>query len=332
MRYSSVSTCQRQDKSSYQTDYYSKNNIEDQFFDEEMPLELVGYATSLVRLCKKRQTSKLNLPNTYLAKFWKCSVPTVDRKLKQLQEHGVIRRITSGGDKSVDGKWFRTRIINVRCSKFFLDNQSSNLITHKNNNSLRELTRTLPRREKSTVAGFLELGTLKDTPQHKKRKPTREIKIYQKRFLKNAIEKILETDELDYRFVCLILRKVLGAKDYAIAHYGSKLHFSLRYKPDLFVSILELMVKSYDEIRCPIGWLISELNAVSSNPLTSTNSSQITSNQITSSDLGIHNPDDTQDLGTGVRRVDYELNTQNQLSPQGQKALERLRKRTNEHL
>ena len=142
----------------------------------------------------------------------------------------------------------------------------------------------------------------------------------------------METDELDYRFVCLILRKVLGAKDYAIAHYGSKLHFSLRYKPDLFVSILELMVKSYDEIRCPIGWLISELNAVSSNPLTSTNSTQIISNQITSSDHRIHNPDDTQDLGTGVRRVDYELNTQNQLSPQGQKALERLRKRTNEHL
>ena len=54
---------------------------------------------------------------------------------------------------------------------------------------------------------------------------------------------------------------MFGAKNQTIAHYGMKLHLSLRHKPDLVVSILELMIASYDEIRTPIGFFISELQA-----------------------------------------------------------------------
>ena len=37
---------------------------------------------------------------------------------------------------------------------------------------------------------------------------------------------------------------------------------SLRWKTELVVSTLELMLASYDEIRCPVAWLISELKGL----------------------------------------------------------------------
>ena len=58
-----------------------------------------------------------------------------------------------------------------------------------------------------------------------------------------------------------MLRSVFGAKTQTIAHYGMKLHLSLRHKPHLVVSILDLMISSYEEIRSPIGFFISELQA-----------------------------------------------------------------------
>lgn len=360
MGQSSLCFFQKQGDSFQNRQYFQNNSIEDLFFDEQIPLQLVGFAQSLVRLCKKRDTTKLNLPNTYFSKLWKISVASVDRKLSQLEEFGVIHRITSEGDKDIEGNWFRTRVIHVRCSKNF-PTETSKLRTHKTTNSFRNLTRTLPsvrKVEAGEVESFLEIKSLKEIPASKKRKPSDAVKVLQKRFLKNALEKIIDEDELNYRFMCLILRQVLGAENPAIAHFGEKLFFQLKHKPELVISTLELMISSFKDIKTPIGWFISELQSVCHSDLgihnaEVTGSNSFTSTNETSKESAIHSKSiglkrcvgiesthqrntDTQDLGTGERTVDYESNARrfkNQLSPQGRKALERMRNKFNdEHL
>ena len=86
--------------------------------------------------------------------MWKVSVPTVNRKLKQLQEHRIILRMTSGGEKSCDGKFFRTRVIFVRPGGYTKP-KKSDLIIHKNTN-LKDLDRTLQgERKKQVLNSFI---------------------------------------------------------------------------------------------------------------------------------------------------------------------------------
>ena len=147
--------------------------------------------------------------------------------------------------------------------------------------------------------------------------------------------------------MCLILRQVLGAENPAIAHFGEKLFFQLKHKPELVISTLELMISSFKDIKTPIGWFISELQSVCHSDLgihnaEVTGSNSFTSTNETSKESTVHSKSiglkrtDTQDLGTGERTVDYESNARrfkNQLSPQGRKALERMRNKFNdEHL
>ena len=301
MGQTSSSFFQKQEKKDKNTKKV-ENNLPDYHFDENLPLDLVGYALSLVRLCKKRQSHRLNLPNTYFAKLWKVSVPTVNRKLNQLQEHGVIMRITSEGDKSIEGKFFRTRVIFVKPAPGSSQPQESNLITHKNTIPS-ELDRTLRRRVNSPESnGFISLEGLKEIPSSRKRKPSRAVKTMQKKFIKSALEKIMEKDELDYRFICLILRQVLGGEGPTIGYYGTKLHLNLRHKPELVVSTLELMMSSYEDIKCPVAWLISEFKSL------------VEVGPIQKSD-----PEETIKSSSSLQRKKSEL------SPQGQRALERLK-------
>ena len=246
------------------------DNLPDQKLDQTIPLDLVGYAQSIIRLSNKRKSFQLNLANTYLAKLWGVSVPTVNRKLKLLQEHRIILRMTSGGEKSCDGKFYRTRLIFVRPThqahnpKCYpvVEASKSNLIIHKNTN-LKDLDRTLQgERKKQVLNSFISTKELKEISPYKKRTPTKSIKTLQKSFLRKALEKINEMDTLDYRFMCLVLRQVLGAENPSIAHYGMKLHLVLRHKPDLVVCVMETMVKSMSTIKCPVAWFISELQNV----------------------------------------------------------------------
>ena len=241
------------------------DDLPDQKFDETLPLELVGYAISLVRLCNKRRSLQLNLPNTYFAKLWKVSVPTINRKLKQLQEHGVILRVTSVGDKTIEGNFFRSRVIYVRPGGYTKP-KKSDLIIHKKT-FLKERNRTLQRKEKSkNTNGFICIKELKKVSDKEKRKPSMAVKKLQRHFLKQAMDKIIEKDELDYRFMCLMLRQVMGGESPTIAHYGTKIHFGVRWKPELVHSILESMMSAFGEIRCPVAWFIAELqNVVSFN-------------------------------------------------------------------
>lgn len=273
------------------------DDLPDEKLDKTLPLDLVGYALSIIRLSNKRKSLSLNISNTYLSKMWGCSVATANRKLKLLQEHRIILRITSGAEKSCDGSFYRTRAILVKpvahrahnptsypsehltfnqVSSCNIDlmtsnqssidvftNNASHLMLHKNTN-LKDWDRTLQDEgKKETSANFISVKKLKEISPTKKRNPNTKIKSLQISFLKQALKKINEMDKLDYRFMCLLLRQVLGAEGGSIAHYGTKLHLVLRHKPDLVVCGIEGLIKSMDTIRCPIGWFIAELQSMS---------------------------------------------------------------------
>jgi len=292
------------------------DDLPDAKLDKTLPLDLVGYALSIIRLSNKRKSLSLNISNTYLSKMWGCSVATANRKLKLLQEHRIILRITSGGEKSCDGSFYRTRLIFVKPLtrrahnpkvyddvignhitaetstktitkiqdhltfnevsqnniELLTSNQSSvdtfpynasNVMLHKNTN-LKDWDRTLQGEgKKETSSNFISVRNLKEISPTKKRNPNTKIKNLQITFLKQALEKINEMDKLDYRFMCLLLRQVLGAEGGSIAHYGTKLHLVLRHKPDLVVCGIEGLIKSMDTIKCPIGWFIAELQSMS---------------------------------------------------------------------
>ena len=268
-------------------------DLPDEKLDKTLPLDLVGYALSIIRLSNKRKSLRLNLPNTYLSKLWGCSAATTNRKLKLLQEHRIIMRMTSNGEKSCDGSFYRTRVIFVRPTHrahnptpypvehlsfnqmtpnidlltsnqlSIEDTSKSKLIIHKTTNP-KDLDRTLQGEiKKQSSNNFISTKELKEIPSKNKRHPSKKIKSLQKTFLKQAIDKIDEMEVLDYRFMCLMLRQVLGAENPSIAHYGTKLHLILRHKPELIVCALGSMVNSMDTIRCPIGWFVAEIQSLS---------------------------------------------------------------------
>jgi hypothetical protein len=247
------------------------DDLPDEKLDKTLPLDLVGYALSIIRLSNKRKSLSLNIANTYLAKLWGVSVPTVNRKLKLLQEHRIILRMTSGGEKSCDGSFYRTRLIFVRPIRRdrnpkrdpLIQGSKSKLIIHKTTNPL-DLERTLQdERKNQTLNHFISIKDLKEISPQNKRNPSKKIKSLQITFLKQALDKINEMDKLDYRFMCLLLRQVLGAKNPSIAHYGMKLHLMVRHRPELVVCAIDGLMNSMGTIRCPIGWFIAELQSVS---------------------------------------------------------------------
>jgi len=251
------------------------DDLPDDKLDQTLPLDLVGYAISIIRLSNKKKSLTLNLPNTYLSKLWGCSAATTNRKLKLLQEHRIILRMTSNGEKSCDGSFYRTRIIFVKPNRQVHNPKTypvdvrgeelskSHLITHKNTNP-KDLERTLQdERRNQTLNNFISIKDLKEISPKNKRNPSNKIKSLQMDFLKRACEKINEMDKLDYRFMCLTLRQVLGGETPSISHYGSKLHLLLRHKPELVVCAIQSLMNSMSTIKCPIGWFITELQSVS---------------------------------------------------------------------
>ena len=54
-------------------DLFFYDDLPDEKLDKTLPLDLVGYALSIIRLSNTRKTLSLNLPNTFLSKLWGCS-------------------------------------------------------------------------------------------------------------------------------------------------------------------------------------------------------------------------------------------------------------------
>ena len=234
----------------------------DYSLDRIIPVKLVGYARVLSQKAIQDKSHTISVSDKYLTKVWHCTPRTVSRKLKELEHYGIFFRLTSDYRPGVG--MFRVIVLKplAQSTHNRQVKHQTKMSDHKDTIAL-QLDRTIQRRvESPTSSQFIPLGELKETDAKKKRKPNKKIRELQLKFLKSAIEKITEKDELDYRFMCLILRNVLGAESPTIAHYGEKLHMKIRYKPESVLAVLDLMQSTYSSIKCPIAWLVSELQSL----------------------------------------------------------------------
>jgi DNA-binding Lrp family transcriptional regulator len=79
-------------------------------------------AESIVKVFFIRKSPRLRLTDNYLIKLWECSRATVQRRLKQLEEFGVIRRHTKPPQKK-DGGFVQYRLLFLVPQKKSLSNQ-----------------------------------------------------------------------------------------------------------------------------------------------------------------------------------------------------------------
>ena len=87
---------------------------------------------------------------------------------------------------------------------------------HHNKNIPKECFRTIQRKENEK---YVDLSIMKKFSDEEKRSPNAELKKIQARMLKRCLVKIMEDDVMDYRFMCLIYRKIFGAEEHNINHY-----------------------------------------------------------------------------------------------------------------
>ena len=229
-------------------------------------LKLVGYARTLVKVSFFQKKFTLSLSDDYLGVLWgengkNLSRSSVQRRLTELQKSGLFFISTSDPQRLPNGNWKQDRTITLipqKKNKNFSSLCVKNDTPNKNTDVVS--IRTIQKKEKSP-SNYIDTKSLKKIEPEKKQNPDKLVRRLQISFMKKMIERIIENDEIDYRFMCLYLRTCLGANEQTIKYYGSVLHLSLRHKPEIVTSTLELMVKSYSGIRKPIGFLISELQS-----------------------------------------------------------------------
>ena len=245
-----------------------ENPFPDFTLEEKLPLKLVGYARSLVKVSFFRKSYRLSLSDEYLIKVWsengqKISRTTVYRRLNELQQAGVLFISTDKPQRLPDGNWKQDReiILIPEAKKEKKIYPCVSEMKHQMKSLSKDSDRTIQKEEKQE-SSFIDTNSLSKIEPEKKQEPDKLTKRIQISFLKKAIERILDEDELNYRFMCLLLRKCFGANDQTIKYYGSVLHLQLRHKPETVASSLELMVKTYSGIRKPVGYLISELQSI----------------------------------------------------------------------
>tara|TARA_B100002003_G_scaffold197385_1_gene187835 strand:+ start:1041 stop:1985 length:945 start_codon:yes stop_codon:yes gene_type:complete len=239
---------------------------------------LIGYAYLLAKISGEQQSFTLSLGNDFLCKLWSCSRQKVWRIGKQLEDAGVIIVDSGTPQRKPDGTFVQEK--KIRLIPQWKDEEEENnshhsradrnaqvaKMLHHNNNIPKECFRTIPSDRKDKPEGFVDLSSLKKYSDEEKRKPNAELKKIQARMLKRCLVKIMEEDVLDYRFMCLIYRKIFGAEEHNISHY-QKMHFVLKHKPELVSSSFDLMIKTFLKIRCPIAWITSELKTIAFNPV-----------------------------------------------------------------
>ena len=238
----------------------------DFILEEKLSLKLVGFARALVKVSFFQKKYSLSLSDDYLCSLWgdnnnKISRSSVQRRLTELQKSGLFFISTSDPIKMPNGCFRQERTITLipqAAKKKFSDRLVKNDTPIKNTSF--GSIRTIQKKEKS-LSNFIDTKSLKEIEPTKKQNPDKLVKRLQISFMKKAVDKIIENDDLDYRFICLFLRTCLGANEQTIKYYGSVLHFNLRFKPEIVISTLELMIKSYDGIRKPVGFFISELQS-----------------------------------------------------------------------
>ena len=100
----------RQSKSHYQT------------LLATLPKRLRIDAESIIKVFFIRKSPRLRLTDNYLIKLWECSRATAQRRLKELEDFGLIRRHTKPPQKK-DGGFVQFRVLFLVSQKKSLSNQ-----------------------------------------------------------------------------------------------------------------------------------------------------------------------------------------------------------------
>ena len=100
----------RQSKSHYQT------------LLANLPKRLRIDAESIIKVFFIRKSPRLRLTDNYLIKLWECSRATAQRRLKELEDFGLIRRHTKPPQKK-DGGFVQFRVLFLVSQKKSLSNQ-----------------------------------------------------------------------------------------------------------------------------------------------------------------------------------------------------------------
>ena len=227
---------------------------------QKLSPSLIGYAYLLAKISGEQQKLTLSLGNDFLCELWSCSRQKVWRIGKQLEDAGVIIVNSGAPQRKPDGTFVQEKKITL-IPQWQEENERDTpgarvaKMLHHNKNIPKECFRTIQRKENEK---YVDFSIMKKFSDEEKRSPNADLKKIQARMLKRCLVKIMEDDVMDYRFMCLIYRKIFGAEEHNINHY-QKMHFVLKHKPELVSTSFELMIKTFPQIRCPIAWITSEL-------------------------------------------------------------------------
>ena len=108
----------RQSKSHYQT------------LLATLPKRLRIDAESIIKVFFIRKSPRLRLTDNYLIKLWECSRATAQRRLKELEDFGLIRRHTKPPQKK-DGGFVQFRVLFLVSQKKSLSNQVPKVLEKK---------------------------------------------------------------------------------------------------------------------------------------------------------------------------------------------------------
>jgi hypothetical protein len=95
-----------------------------------LPKRLRIDAESIIKVFFIRKSPRLRLTDNYLIKLWECSRATAQRRLKELEDFGLIRRHTKPPQKK-DGGFVQFRVLFLVSQKKSLSNQVPKVLEEK---------------------------------------------------------------------------------------------------------------------------------------------------------------------------------------------------------
>ena len=135
----SLFDCQTMDAEMKKESHWRQTRSHYRTFLATLPKRVRIDAESIVKIFFIRKSSRLRLTDNYLIKLWECSRATVQRRLKELEEFGVIRRHTKPPQKKEDG-YVQFRVLFLVSQKRTLSNQVPKVL--EKNSTLGQISRT----------------------------------------------------------------------------------------------------------------------------------------------------------------------------------------------
>jgi len=194
-----------------------------------LPPLLILRAEKLIQVFLRRKSLHLRLADNYLIELWgDVSRATVQRTLKQLEELGLLKRITGPPKRQGDGSWKQDRKLILLLPKKD-PSEPSYLVSHSGQQ---------PKLQGNPVG--------KNSTQSVKQKPFVDYLYDQKRVSKSAWAYFLRTQ---------------GAEPRTFGYLLSSIHRKIQHRPDILESILFDAEAQKLRGRQLLGYTIAEIKS-----------------------------------------------------------------------